>query len=191
MLRKWMKGGLQVKKREKLSGHERREFIIQLLKGEKRPITGQEIAKKTGVSRQVIVTDIALLKASDKPIIATNRGYIYMKKKQSSERYKRIIICNHPPERTEEELQTIVDCGVTIVDVIVEHPIYGELTGSLMISSRFDVEQFINARERKEAALLSELTDGLHLHTLEADSIEKLDAACERLDELGILFTEK
>lgn len=175
---------------EKLDGKERRKYIVQLLKSEQNPITGQKIAEVTGVSRQVIVTDIALLKASDEPIIATNRGYLYMRKKQSSETYKRIVICKHRPEETAAELNAIVDCGVTVEDVIVEHPIYGELTGSLMIKSRYDVEQFTNAIEKKEASLLSVLTDGIHLHTLEADSVEKLDAACEKLDELGILYKE-
>lgn len=176
---------------QKLSGKERRDYIIKLLKNEQSPITGQALAEGTGVSRQVIVTDIALLKASDEPIIATNRGYLYMKKKQSSDTHNRIVICKHTPEQTEEELNAIVDCGVTVENVIVEHPIYGELTGSLMINSRYDVEQFTNTIKRKDASLLSVLTDGLHLHTLEADSVDKLDAACDKLNELGILYTEK
>lgn len=174
----------------KLSGKERRKYILKLLKSEQNPITGQSIAETTGVSRQVIVTDIALLKASNEPIIATNRGYLYMRKKQDSHTHKRIIICKHRPEQTAQELNAIVDCGVTVENVIVEHPIYGDLTGSLMIKSRYDVEQFTKTIKKKEASLLSVLTDGMHLHTLEADSVEKLDAACEMLDELGILYKE-
>src|SRR5699024_8040242 len=115
-----------MERREKLDGKERREYIVQLLKSEQNPITGQVIAEVTGVSRQVIVTDIALLKASDEPIIATNRGYLYMRKKQLSQTHKRIVICKHRPDQTAEELIAIVDCGVTVEDVIVEHPIYGE-----------------------------------------------------------------
>lgn len=179
-----------MEKKNRLTADERRAYIVQLLKSNDHPITGQEIAEITGVSRQVIVTDVALLKASDEPIIATNRGYIYMKKKQTSDLHKRIIICKHTPEETEEELKAIVDCGVTVENVIVEHPIYGELTGSLMIKSRYDVEQFTKAIQKEEASLLSVLTDGLHLHTLEAESTEQLDAACEKLDELGILYKE-
>lgn len=177
-------------KREKLTGSERRKYIIELLKNEKKPLTGQYIAEKTGVSRQVIVTDIALLRANNEPIIATNRGYLYMQEKPSNNRYRRIIICKHPPEQTEEELTTIVDFGVTVVNVIVEHPIYGDITGSLMLSSRYDVEQFMNHIQKKGATLLSVLTDGLHLHTLEADSMEKIEAVCEKLKKLGILYTE-
>jgi len=104
--------------------------------------------------------------------------------------YRRVIVCQHRPEEAEKELETIVDHGVTIIDVSVEHPFYGELTGSLMISSRFDVEQFIQLIQRKESSLLSELTDGVHLHTLEADSEEKLDLACKKLTELGFMLTD-
>jgi len=178
-------------KQERLNSSERKQYIVNLLRSSDVPITGQELAEQTGVSRQVIVTDIALLKASDEPIIATNRGYMYMKKKQPSDKFSRIIICHHPPEQTELELNTIVDCGVTVENVIVEHPMYGELTGSLMLSSRYDVEQFMKAKQEKRAALLSELTDGIHLHTIVADSSDKLDAACDRLKEIGILYTEK
>lgn len=175
---------------EKMTGKERRKYIVDLLSNAKQPITGQEIATKTGVSRQVIVTDVALLKARNEPIIATNRGYLYMNEEKSHGLYRRIILCDHTPEETEKELQAIVDCGVTVIDVIVEHPIYGELTGSLLLSSRYDIEQFIQAIQTKKATLLSVLTEGLHLHTLEADSVEKLDAACKRLRELGILYEE-
>lgn len=175
---------------KKLTGNERRQYIIELLKKEDKPIRGQYIAEKTGVSRQVIVTDIALLRANEEPIIATNRGYLYMQDEPANHVYRRIIICKHPPERTEEELTTIVDYGVTVINVIVEHPIYGDITGSLMLNSRYDVKQFMSHIENKGATLLSVLTDGLHLHTLEADSIEKLDAVCEKLKEMGILYTE-
>src|SRR5699024_5188676 len=184
------KGGLHMENQDKLSGTERRNYIVQRIKNEENPITGQKLAEITGVSRQVIVTDVALLKASDHPIIATNRGYLYMRKKQAIENYKRIVICKHSPDQTAEELNAIVDCGVTVENVIVEHPIYGDLTGSLMIKSRYDVEQFTHAISKKDALLLSVLTDGLHLHTLEADSIDKLDAACEQLENLGFLYKE-
>lgn len=175
---------------KKLSGNERRKYILRLLQNRKDPITGQEIAEKTGVSRQVIVTDIALLKTGNEPIIATNRGYLYMKKGENDSLKRRIIICQHTPEQTRGELEAIVDCGVTVVDVTVEHPFYGDLTGSLMISSRYDVEQFMVNFPNKETALLSVLTDGLHLHTLEADSSEKLDAACKVLEAMGILYSD-
>src|SRR5690625_2022527 len=175
---------------EKMTGNERRAYILTLLQETDTPITGQELAEKTGVSRQVIVTDIALLRTSEQPIIATNRGYILQRKSTRNDLHKRVIVCRHKPDETQKELETIVDCGVTIVDVIVEHPFYGDLAGSLMISSRYDVERFLQAIAQDEAGLLSELTDGVHLHTLEADEEEKIDTACKRLEELGILVTE-
>src|SRR5690625_3253045 len=175
---------------KKMTGEERRALIIHLLKNSKEPIRGKTLAEKTNVSRQVIVTDIALLKTANEPIIGTNRGYLYMQEETSTEMHRRVIVCSHTPEQTKLELETIVDFGVTILDVIVEHPFYGDLTGSLMISSRFDVEQFLNVISTQEASLLSVLTGGVHLHTIEADSIEKLDAACEALQSAGILLTE-
>lgn len=176
---------------KRMSGAERREFIMKLLMQSSEPITGSELANKTSVSRQVIVMDVALLKTSNEPIIATNRGYLYIQKQTSQHIHRRVIVCNHTSEQTKDELNAIVDCGVTVADVIVEHPIYGDLTGSLQISSRFDVEQFIVTLSKHEATLLSVLTDGIHLHTLEADSIKKIDAACKVLNELGILYTGK
>lgn len=143
------------------------------------------------MSRQVIVTDIALLKSRNKPIITTNCGYLYMEPTEQNTLLRRIILCKHSPEETATEFNAIVDCGVTVVDVIIEPPVYGELTGSLQLKSRYDVEQFLQTVKVKKATLLSELTDGIHLHTLEADGMEKLDAACKALEKLGILYQEE
>lgn len=176
---------------KKILGKDRRKLIIQWLKESSKPITGNELAKRTNVSRQVIVQDVSLLKASQEPIIATNRGYMYVKEKQSKDYYRQVIVCRHRPEDTKKELNMIVDCGVTVRDVVVEHPFYGDLTGSLMISSRYDVEQFLDKISKTDASLLSELTDGIHLHTLEADSVEKIEAACQLLAEANYLFVDE
>src|SRR5690625_3554729 len=153
---------------ERMLGQERRKYIVSKLQMSTQPVTGKTLAEETGVSRQVIVTDMALLKTSNEPIIATNRGYLYMDKQVDEQLHRKVIVCEHRPEQTKEELEIIVDNGVTVIDVIVEHPFYGELTGSLMIESRFDVEQFLNAISKEETALLSILTGGIHLHTIEA-----------------------
>lgn len=174
---------------KKWTGEERRKFIVHKLKVAQAPIRGQALAEMTNVSRQVIVTDIALLKTSQVPIIGTNRGYLYVHEQPESNQFRKVIVCQHTPEQTEEELQLIVDCGVTVVDVTVEHSYYGEITGSLMLSSRFDVAQFMDVIESGEASLLSVLTGGVHLHTLEADSMEKIDAACDALKKANILLT--
>lgn len=172
----------------KILGNERRELIIKWLKESSSPIPGRELAERTNVSRQVIVQDISLLKASNHPIIATNRGYIYVQEENESNLYKRVIVCQHGQDEAEKELNIIVDHGATVIDVIVEHTIYGELTGSLLLSSRYDVKQFIREVNKTNASLLSRLTSGIHLHTIEADSIEKLNAICEALEEESILI---
>src|SRR5699024_1696771 len=175
---------------ERMVGEKRRKYIVSKLQTSTQTVTGKTLEEETGVSRQVIVTDMALLKTSNEPIIATNRGYIYMDKKENEYIHQKVIICKHTPEQERKELEIIVDHGVTVVNIIVENTLYGELTCSLMVKSRFDVEQFLTAISIEEASLLSELTDGIHLHTIEADSEEKLNQACEQLEEAGILYTE-
>lgn len=187
----YWKAGNHVSEPKRMVGTDRRKLIIQHLKQSEYAVTGTDLAELTGVSRQVIVQDVSLLKAMNEPIIATSRGYMYLQEKQEEALHRRVIVCNHTPENTQEELEILVDCGVTVVDVIVEHPFYGGLTGSLMISSRFDVEQFVKAFTSQEAGLLLVLTGGIHLHTIEADSEEKLDAACKLLDSAGILVTDQ
>ena len=176
---------------KKMSGDERRKMIVEALKNAAKPITGKEFADRANVSRQVIVTDVALLKTTNEPIIATNRGYIYLQEQDTTDTVRRVIACQHSREQTKEELEIIVDCGVTVVDVIVEHPIYGGLTGNLHVSSRYDVDQFMQTLKENEAVLLSKLTDGIHLHTLEADTVDKIDLACQQLEEAGYLYVEE
>src|SRR5699024_3506186 len=125
-----------------------------------KPLIGQVLADETGVSRQVVVTDVALLRTANEPIISTNNGYLYLKEDPSNGMYRRIVACNHAPEQTKEELNMIVDYGVTVINVIIEHPIYGDLTGSLMIKSRYEVAKFYEEIKEKEVMLLSALTNG-------------------------------
>lgn len=173
--------------RKKLS-EDRRNFILDWLKTSNEPLTGQAIAIKMNVSRQVIVQDISLLKAKDEPIIATAQGYIYLHEKQSNYPFKRIIASRHTPTKTEQELNILVDLGVFIRDVIVEHPIYGELTASLMLKNRRDVQQFIKKMEQTSASYLLDLTDGTHLHTIEAETEKQLEEACAALEKAGFIL---
>jgi len=172
----------------KILGDERRKLIVQWLKETEEPITGGTLAEKTKVSRQVIVQDISLLKAKGEPIIATSQGYVYLRLQKEQTNHRRVIACFHKPEDTKKELLLLVDAGVTVCDVSIEHPIYGDLTASLRVSSRLQVEQFMKKLEETNAGLLSLLTDGTHLHTIEADSEEKLDAACQILKKAGFLL---
>jgi transcriptional regulator of NAD metabolism len=175
-------------KSDKVLGKERRDYILSRLKTSDQPLTGRALADETNVSRQVIVQDISLLKASGEPIIATSRGYVYLKKNGTNERMTKVVAVRHRPEDTKKELYTLVDHGVTVKNVIVEHPLYGDLTGSLMLQNRRDVDDFLAELAAKNAALLSDLTGGIHLHTLEADSAERMDQAVAALKKLGFLL---
>lgn len=173
-------------KQDKMSAKERQTYIMECLQQEKKPITGSVFASETNVSRQVIVQDISILKAKKKPIIATSRGYLLENKDEDT--YEKIIAVNHRPEQTEEELYIIVDHGVTVKNVIVEHALYGEITASIMVSNRIEVNEFVKKMDETKAVHLSALTDGVHLHTLVADSMDKIDAACASLAAADILL---
>jgi uncharacterized protein len=177
-----------LKDNKKILGEKRRELILQWLKERSQPISGNELARRTNVSRQVIVQDISLLKARNEPIIATSQGYLYLPTQEQKRTYEQVVACFHPPERTLEELLLIVDHGVTVKDVIIEHPVYGDLTASIMVSTRNEVHQFMKKIKETNASLLSQLTDGTHLHTLQADSPQKIDAAIRSLHEAGMLI---
>jgi transcriptional regulator of NAD metabolism len=172
---------------DKMNGEERRKFILQWLKESTEPITGSVFADRTNVSRQVIVQDISLLKAKNEPIIATSQGYYFIQQSED-QRAKRVIACCHGPEQTEDELNIIVDHGATVLDVLVEHPIYGELKASLMLRSRRDVSHFLRQIKETKASLLSQLTAGVHLHTIDAETEEQLDEACIALERAGYLL---
>ncbi|MFG6119733.1 MULTISPECIES: transcription repressor NadR [Thalassobacillus] len=176
------------KEQRKSTASERREEVLFMLKNREDPITGRELADKMEVSRQVIVGDISLLKAKGEPIVATSQGYIYMTDKADSPPIERTIAVKHTPQETEKELTILVDHGVFIKDVTVEHPVYGDLTASVLIWNRRDVQKFLENIKETEASFLSELTDGIHLHTIAADSEEALDEALEALQREGILL---
>ena len=172
---------------KKVFGEERRELLLQLLKEATEPITGSELAAKANVSRQVIVGDMTLLKAKGEPIIATSQGYLFLMQASINKSFDRIIACYHHPERTEEELNIVVDCGVTMKDVKIEHPVYGDLTASIMVSNRKEVKLFMKKIKTTKASYLSELTEGFHLHTISASSVEKLNEAERALKKAKFL----
>lgn len=173
--------------KDKLTGDDRRQAILNWLQTTKQPLTGSDLAKKAGVSRQVIVQDMSILKARSEPIIATSQGYLLMHPTEEKP-FSRIIACNHRPDQTEDELNTMVDQGVLVKNVIVEHPVYGELEALVMVKDRHDVKKFLEKITSTNAPYLSELTDGFHLHTIESDSEEKLEACYEALKDRGYIF---
>ena len=176
-----------MKDQTKMSSEARQRLIMDRLKETNRAITGSEFAKQTNVSRQVIVQDVSILKAKNKPIIATSQGYMLLNQNEVDVQ-RSVIVCNHTAEQTLEELQIIVDHGVTVKDVIVEHAVYGDITASIRVSNRAEVNQFVKKINDSKATYLSALTAGIHLHTLEADSNDKIEAACHDLEAAGLLI---
>jgi len=162
----------------------RREQLLGILRQASNPISGHELADRLGVSRQVIVQDCALLRAAGHDVVATPRGYVLPHREPC---VRAVLATRHDRHHTEDELTIMVDHGLKVLDVIVEHPVYGELRGSLMMASRADVREFAQRVDSGEVALLSELSGGVHLHTVEAPSEDRLDRARQALRESGFL----
>lgn len=167
---------------------QRRAALSDYLSQAAGPVSASVLAARFSVSRQIIVGDIALLRAGGLDIAATPRGYLLPRPTPGLTRQ---LACVHRPEDMGRELELMVDNGCTVLDVIVEHPIYGQLTGQLQISSRYDVGQFVQRCRRQEAAPLSQLTEGIHLHTVACPSQEAYDRVRESLSKLGFLLEEK
>lgn len=169
-----------------MEGSKRREQLIKILSEQAEPVSGSELSKLLGVSRQVIVQDIALLRASDVNILSTTKGYLIYP--TGGQGVKRVFDVKHTNEQIEDELCTIVDNGGKILDVQVTHEIYGEIGTQLIIRNRQDVYDFVRKVEEKKIVPLKELTDGIHKHTIEADSEATLDRVEKALDAKGYLL---
>lgn len=171
-----------------MDAEKRREILLTMLSNASLPVSGSRLSEELGVSRQVIVQDIALLRAGGQDILATPQGYILMK--SLARRPSRVFACRHGVEGIEEELNTIVNLGGKVVDVIVEHPLYGELKGLLMLSSQAEVKKYMEKYRASQAEPLSALTKGVHLHTVEAENMEQLENISRELKERGFLLDE-
>ncbi len=145
---------------------DRKERIIEMLMQSDECITASELASCFGVTRQIIVSDVALLRANGKRIVATQKGYTIEKQAQNPKGTAKVIVCRHTTEQIREELYTVVDNGGSVLNVMVDHPIYGEISADLNISSRYDADQFMSKAEKSNARQLSDLTDGYHYHTI-------------------------
>ena len=172
-----------------MNTEKRREALMKRLREASQPLTGTKLARTLGVSRQIIVGDISILRAEGAQIFATPRGYI-MPEDAKDHDIKATIVCRHDAADMEKELQAVVDNGGAVLDVIVEHPVYGQLTGQLQISSRYDVEQFLARVQAHDAAPLSMLTGGIHLHTLRCPDTAACERACAALKAAGLLLDD-
>ena len=162
----------------------RRDRILEYLRHSDGPLPASALAGRLSVSRQIIVGDVALLRAAGERITAAPRGYVLERPRQG---VVRAVACLHRPEDMERELTLMVDQGCTVVNVIVEHPVYGQLTGPLDLSSRYDITEFIRKVEENAARPLSLLTDGIHLHTLRCPDEGAFERTAAALEEAGFL----
>ena len=165
----------------------RRDVILKTLSQHDKPLTGRQLAQWFEVSRQAIVSDIALLRAQGHEIVATPRGY-QLQKPTETPSHTAMLAVTHAPEQTGLELNALVEGGVRVLNVIVEHPLYGDLVGSLMLTNREDVAAFLRRVQAKDAPLLSELTDGVHLHTVEFDHLQQFKDVETQLETMGFLY---
>jgi transcriptional regulator of NAD metabolism len=172
------------------SSGSRRGKILDVLRSSSEPVAGTALARELGVSRQAIVQDVAILRASGVPMVATVRGYL-LAPAAGVHANRLVVAIRHAAEQAQDELQAIVDVRVRVVDVVVDHPVYGEVRGPLLLDSPADVRAWAKATAETRAHLLSELTDGVHIHTLESSDPDRLRRAAAALAEHGYLREER
>lgn len=168
-----------------MNNEQRRIEILSALKESTLPISASAFAKDFSVTRQIIVADIALLRASGYPIRAEHKGYV-LEKVESNEIRKRIVV-KHGAKELTEELYAVVDNGGKVLDVIIDHSIYGKISAELNLSSRYEVDLFVKRISEENVTPLSLLTDGLHIHTIAIKNLESYEKIIEKLSELKVL----
>ena len=166
-----------------MTGEERRKEILEQIRTAQKAVSGSALACRFGVSRQVIVQDVALLRAAGSDIISTSRGYLLRRPRA----LRRCFKMQHTDEQLAEELCAIVDLGGCVVDVFIHHRVYGTITAELWINSRHKVETFLEDIRSGKSSPLKNITSNYHYHTIEADSEEILDRIEDRLREKGFL----
>jgi transcriptional regulator of NAD metabolism len=168
---------------KEMTGAERRKALLAMMRETEKPLSGTALGKRTGVSRQVVVQDMALLRTEGYPIISTARGYLMEASKGCTRLFK---VC-HTNEQVEDELTTIVDLGGTVVNVMVNHRIYGKLDAQLNIKNRRDVAKFLDDINTGKSTPLLNVTSGYHFHLVSAETEDVLDEIEEALREKNYL----
>lgn len=170
-----------------IEGDIRREKIIEIMSNQKEPVSGSDLAKKFSVSRQVIVQDIALIRAAGHEIISTNRGYLLNEDASVQRTFK----VKHTDAQVEEELYSIVDLGGSVKNVMVNHRVYGHMEAELNITSRRKAAEFLDDIKTGKSSPLKNITSDYHYHVVEADSEETLDMIEAALREKGFLLEQE
>ena len=169
---------------------QRRSEILKLLQMDIKPMSASNLAERFEVSRQIIVGDIALLRAAGADIMATPRGYLLNKKLDGVEDSPvdgYVIACRHDKSQLDAELYTVIDNGGRFINVSIEHPLYGSITQDMDIRSRYDADQMLSKIAVTGAQLLCSLTEGVHLHTIRCPDAEAYRRILVTLKERGIL----
>ena len=168
---------------------ERPHALLKLLQEAPKALHGQTLAEHFHVTRQVIVQDIAILRADGATILSTNRGYIY-KENDASPYVHKLFKVKHEMEEIGQELLAIVDNGGRVQNTLIDHPVYGEIETLLKLTCRRDVQHFLEQVEKSDFRPLSELTDGIHYHLVEAETQQDLLYIEQALDQLGYLVKD-
>ena len=165
-----------------MNAEARRDKILKILENGK-TVTANKLAERFGVTRQIIVSDIALLRSSGNAIFAGKNGYSL----EGANGVSEVFVCRHSAGQLQQELYAVVDNGGTLVDETVEHPAYGEIRAAMNISSRHDADVFLQTLRDSRSEPLCSVSGGLHSHTVSAPDSETLERIRERLNALGLL----
>ena len=169
-----------------MTAAKRREQILTILQKAQGPLSATALAGQLGVSRQIVVGDVALLRAGGRRILATPRGYLL----EGADGCTVTLACCHDSwEKMLEEFYAVVDQGGRIQDVTVENPLYGQITGQLRIGTRYEAQEFVRrATQEPDGLLLKMAAGGVHLHTISAPDRESLERIRQALAQAGILY---
>lgn len=165
---------------------ERRKAIVNFLLSSKEPVSGSELSRQFGISRQIIVQDISVLKGTGCEILSTNQGYVI----QKSHLRERVFKVRHTTNETEDELSCIVNLGGTVVDVFVWHKVYGKIEANLNISTQLHIKQFLEGVRTGKSTELMHITSGYHYHTVRAENEAVLDRIEAALTERNYIVPE-
>ncbi len=175
-----------------MDAKQRREEILRLLKMDMKPLSATRLGEHFDVSRQVVVGDIALLRASGEAIVATSRGYVLSKNHAEETLLDTYVLsCRHDKSDLEAELYTVVDNGGKFINVSIEHRLYGSITCDINIGSRYEADEFLKNVALSGSPLLCELTDGVHFHTIQCPSAEVYRRILEALKNRGLLYSPR
>ena len=172
-----------------MTGEERRLGILNKLQETDTPLSGTALAKAFHVSRQIIVQDIALMRAENRSIVSTNKGYLLRTQKDANTQPKRVFFVKHHNDQVFDEFKTILELGGKVLDVAVEHELYGQIRVELLIETKADAADFHERLLACRDNPLKVLTDDCHYHTVAAPSERLLDYIEEDLRRKGYLQT--